>query len=87
MAARNVAGLGDFVELQARTAVLRPQAPCDLELRSAEAEAVLLRWAAPMDDGGAPVLNYVIQATWMTWGSKVIAMDVKWLVNLLGSHS
>ena len=30
---------------QAQTAVLRPQAPCDPELCSAEAEAVLLRWA------------------------------------------
>lgn len=61
VAARNAAGLGDFVEIQAQTAVLRPQAPREPELCSADAEAVILRWSPPADDGGAPVLNYVVQ--------------------------
>ncbi|CAK9041294.1 unnamed protein product [Durusdinium trenchii] len=61
VAARNAAGLGCFVDVEGRTAVVPPNAPRALELFCAEADAVIVRWLPPGNDGGSPVLNYVVK--------------------------
>ena len=67
VSATNIWGEGPYSEAEIRetTAAVPPSSPLGLTIEPSENEenAVVLRWQAPEDNGGAHVSGYVIQAT------------------------
>ena len=67
ISATNIWGEGPYSEPEIRetTAAVPPSSPPGLTVQLSEDEenAVVLRWQTPEDNGGAPALGYVVQAT------------------------
>ena len=79
--AANIWGEGPYSEPEIRktTAAVPPSSPLGLTIETSEDEenAVVLRWQAPEDNGGAHVTGYVVQATTDPEGewSEVVTTD------------
>ncbi|CAE7671799.1 TTN [Symbiodinium sp. CCMP2592] len=57
----NVVGSGADSDVLYRAMAVEPSAPSDLQVASAGAEEVLCSWKPPQDNGGEPVLHYVLE--------------------------
>eukprot|EP00439_Symbiodinium_sp_Y106_P058774 s472_g8.t1 len=57
----NVVGSGPDSDVLYRAMAVEPSAPSDLQVASAGAEEVLCSWKPPQDNGGEPVLHYVLE--------------------------